>query len=38
MADISNVQVGEIKDLWARLEALSCKFSGDGIDDLVLID
>ena len=26
MADISNVQVGEIKDLYERLEALSCKF------------
>jgi hypothetical protein len=26
MADISNVQVGEIKDLYERLEGLSCKF------------
>lgn len=27
MADISNVQFGELKELWESLEALSCKCS-----------
>lgn len=36
MADISNVQVGEIKDLWESLENLGCKSPRDRIKDVVL--
>jgi hypothetical protein len=39
MADISNVHIGEIKDISDSLEALSCKFEQvlDGIGMLMKI-
>jgi D-3-phosphoglycerate dehydrogenase len=37
MADISNVNQGEIKDLWQNLEDLSCKLASDSPLSLFLV-